>query len=132
MLGFPARMRTSVFGTRSLHVIPTVPQAAHVKFVEPFISVEGPRLTAVQGSGENTGTVYCYLGVTKELPVIPHSLRQSSEGGGHSTYPSFGIERKVVRAGGFQVRKLMYKFKCITGGFQVRPLWLTGLKALTN
>ena len=62
-----------VWNTVTPHDTQDVLQAAHVECVGPFFffpCLEGPRLIATQEGGENTGTVYCHVGVGVEFSQL--------------------------------------------------------------
>ena len=76
VLWSPAWVRTSLFGTRSLHMIPRMCRKLRMWNVLGLFSffffpcLEGPRLIATQEGGENTGTVYCHVGVGVEFSQL--------------------------------------------------------------
>ena len=80
MPGIPAQVKTSVFGTWSLHLTPRMHlrlrignELSRLSLLFFRSGVEGPTLTAIQKSGEDASTVYCHLGVDCELAVVPYS-----------------------------------------------------------
>ena len=82
-------------------------KAAHVECAESFFlpGAQGPGLTAVQKSAEDTGSVYYHLSVGCQFAVLLCSLCQSIEEGGRSTNSpvDLSVEREVVRDGGAEV-----------------------------